>query len=503
LADKFTGNATVSQLHLFIPNISDMPVVRDDGKKGRVQEYGNASTPFRLQLDRQLVLLPGGQPPLLPDDHFVFFIIDFVQSLDLSALMVKYKRKIGVGRPAYDPTVMLTLILFCYCNGVTSSRGIERHCREHIPCRIITGNQTPDHATIASFLLKHREQFDNIFQQVLEVADQAELIKLDHIAIDGSKIQANASKHKAMSYERMCERLEKHPVKVNELETQLEELKKEGTERASKDAEKIRYEIGFQKKRIKNIKTGKKALEKRTKERTIEEAKKKKEKRKKGKKNRKIPNSKEVVPKPKDQFNFTDPESRIMGHAGGEFDQRYNAQIAVDSVAQIIVAHDVVQYANDKKLLEPMLKQVQDRLGQCPKNASADAGYFNEEHIRSEALELIELFVPPDRENHPRKTQPAIGRIPLDISTSELMRRKLSTTKGKKLYKQRKCIVEPVFGQVKHSVFGFDQFSWRGLQNVKRQWALVCVAHNLVKIWRNKAKVAQGESQPPPVVSAA
>ncbi len=177
-----------------------------------------------------------------------------------------------------------------------------------------------------------------------------------------------------------------------------------------------------------------------------------------------------------------------MGHTGGTFEQCYNVQIVVDSHCQMIVAHDVVQQGNDKNLLEPMFLQVHQRLGRYPTAGSADAGYFTQDSITKESLSTVELFVPPDRETHPRTSQPSVGRIPKDISPADRMRRKLSTTRGKELYAQRKCIVEPVFGQVKESVLEFDQFSWRGLRNVRHQWALVCTAHNLLKIHRAKLR---------------
>jgi hypothetical protein len=207
---------------------------------------------------------------------------------------------------------------------------------------------------------------------------------------------------------------------------------------------------------------------------------------KQGRKIRQIPDPKTARPKPEEQINFTDPDSRIMGHTGGEFEQCYNVQIVVDSYCQMIIAHDVVQQGNDKNLLEPMFLQVHERLGRYPYAGSADTGYFSKESVTAKSLSSIELFVPPDRETHPRTALAGIGRIPKDISTADRMRRKLSTTRGKELYAQRKCIVEPVYGQVKESVFAFDQFSWRGIHNVQCQWALVCSAHNLTNL-PNKA----------------
>jgi len=449
---------------------------------------GSGSTMFRRQLATQLVLLPADFKSRLPDNHLVFFIIDIVSQLDLSGILVKYENKSRVGRPAYDPTMMLTLILYCYCIGTTSGRAIERSCRESVPCGVITGNQTPDHDTISNFLLLHREQFDCIFQQVLQQAEEFGLVKLEHVALDGSKIHANASRHKAMSYQRLCEKTEKLPLDCEKLEARIAELESQDNARAAKEVHTLKTEVKFKKKRLAKIKASKKKLEQRAKKRAKVQAKEKRKLQKQGRQIRRIPDPKTALPEPAEQINFTDPDSRIMGHTGGTFEQCYNVQIVVDRYCQMIVAHDVVQQGNDKNLLEPMFRQVHQRLGRYPISGSADAGYFTQESITTDSLSTVELFVPPDRETHPRTSCPAVGRIPKDISPADRMRRKLSTTHGKELYAQRKCIVEPVFGQVKESVLAFDQFSWRGLGNVRHQWALVCTAHNLLKIHRSKLR---------------
>jgi transposase len=447
-----------------------------------IEAKGTKSTPFRRQLDRQLVLLPVGSTTRLPGNHLVYLVIDMVGSFDLSGILAKYENKARVGRPAYDPTMMLTLILYCYCTGATSARAIERLCHESVPCRVITGNQVPDHDTICNFLLLHRAEFDDIFQQVLRQADGAGLVKLDHVALDGSKLHASASKHKAMSYARMCAAVTRLPQECAQLESQIAELTNQGI---SSKTKALKRDVKFKKKKLAKIKTYKKKLERRAKQKAEIEAKEKKKLKKQGRKIRKIPNPKTALPKPTDQINFTDPDSRIMGHRGGAFEQCYNVQIVVDDFCQMIVAQDVVQHGNDKdNLLAPMFAQVYTRLGRHPLAGSADSGYFSEENIGKESLSMIELFVPPDRETHPRTSSPGVGRIPINITAADRMRRKLSTTRGKALYAMRKCIVEPVYGQVKESVLEFDQFSWRGLANVRNQWALVCAAHNLLKIHR-------------------
>lgn len=461
----------------------DISVRHTTSKKKSVGQ-GFRHSRFKRRLPEQLVLIPADLQSALPKEHEVFFFIEVIRALDLSAILAKYERKGRIGRSPYNPTMLLTLIVYCLSRGVKSSRGIERMCLESVPCRIITGNQKPDHDTIANFQAMHRAAYENIFQQVLELAQQANLVRLNHVAVDGSKIHANASKHKAMSYERMGDNIEKLVEKIDGAEQEIQKLQSQRTQRARVEVTNLKQEIRFLRGRLARIRKYKKRLECRAQEKAREEAKSAKKLKGQGRKTQKTTDPKKVKPKPKDQINFTDPESRIMGHKGGTFEQCYNAQIAVDSHNQIIVAHDVFQYGNDKRLLEPMFLQVHSRLGMFPIAGSADAGYFSEDAVNSESLSNIELFVPPDRETHPRISAPKIGRIPNDLPAAEKMRRKLSTRNGKELYSQRKCIVEPVFGQVKHSVFGFDQFSWRGLQNVRSEWALVCTAHNLCKMYR-------------------
>jgi transposase len=488
MAENSTARSSVSQLRLGIP------VLQVQTKNSPPKAQGLRHCRFKQQLDAQLVLLPPNLKPLLPNNHLVFFLIETIKHLDLSGILIKYTNKAGIGRSPYDPTMMITLIVYCYSQGTKSTREMERLCKESVPCRVITGNQTPDHDTFANFLAMYREQFDHIFQQVLRIADQAGLVKLEHVAVDGSKIHANASKHKAMSYERMCQSIDKFSKKIETIKEELRTLDAVKNPKNAAIANNLQDEIKYCRKRLAKIRKSKKRLESRVKAKAKVEAKAKKKLKEQGRKIRKIPDPKTVLPEPKEQINFTDPDSRIMGHTGGEFEQCYNAQIAVDSHHQIIVAQDVVQNGNDKKLLEPMFLQVYQRLDRCPESGSADAGYFSEEMIVRESLSSIELFVPPDRETHLRTSKPKIGRIPKNISPADRMRRKLSTTRGKEFYALRKCIVEPVFGQIKNSVFGFDQFSWRGLQNVRNEWALVCAAHNLCKIHRAFSR-APGEFQ--------
>jgi transposase len=455
---------------------------------------GKAKTRFIPYQAAHLVLLPTEMSALLPEGHLAWSISKAVRELDLTGILDKYSGKCGVGRDAYDPTMMLTVIIYCYCEGQASTRDIEKMCKENVPCRVLAGGLTPDHDTINSFLLLHRHEFPGIFHQVLKMVDQAGLIELDHVSVDGSKIDANASKRKAMSYKRMRTQIRKLRKELSELRKQLKKARRWKGEAAKREVQGLEREIEFRQPRLERIERAKKDLEDRVRAKHEAKAESKKSRARKG---RKLRNAR---PKPDDQINFTDPESRIMHKSGKQFEQSYNAQIVVDKRAQIIVACDVVQDTNDKQMLEPMLKQVVNRLGRVPNRASADSGYFSQDNLSAPVASTVELFVPPGRESKSRKTKPAVGRIPADLSTADRMRRKLSTKRGKEVYARRKCIVEPVFGQIKHSVFAFDQFSWRGLDNVRCEWALVCAAHNLVKLHRSQGAKS---GMPPPLISLA
>ena len=477
MAGNFSSSAQFEQLVLGIDMVPIPGIQTGTASVGT----GSARTRFARQMVPQLVLLPSDISVLLPKGHVVYTIIRAIRQLDLSGIFAKYEGKRGIGRPAYNPIMMLTLIVFCYCEGHTSARTIEKMARESIPCRVITGGRTPDHDTIANFLSMHREEFDSIFQQILQEFSRAGLVALDHVSVDGSKIKANASKRKAMSYRRMRRETRRLRKEIKELQNQLSLVKNKTAAAAKRESDRLRKEIEFRQPRLDRIEKSKKELEERARTKAHAKA---QEKAMQGRKTRKDPDK--VKPEPDDQINFTDSESRIMLKSGKHFEQSYNGQIVVDSFAQIIVACDVVQDTNDKKMLQPMLKQVAQRLKRSPNTASADSGYFSDQNLNSEIALSIELLVPPGKEARSFKAPPAIGRIPKNLSSADKMRRKLSTTRGKNLYALRKCIVEPVFGQIKQSVLKFDQFSWRGLDNVRCQWALVCAAHNLVKLHRSR-----------------
>lgn len=450
------------------------------------------ATTFRpYNLDQQL-LLPPALKDWLPEDHLVFFILEMLEQMDLSEIYESYDGSKG-GKPPYNPTMMTNLLFYGYCTGVFSSRKMEKSCYEQVPFRVLTGDQQPDHDTIAEFRRRHLSALSRLFVQVLQLCQKAGLVKLGHVSLDGTKVRANASKHKAMSYKRMekkalelrgdVARLMKEAQSVDEQEDQKYGKGKRGDE--------IPEDLRFKKSRLKKIREAMAALEaeakveaneKREEIQQKEEALTKEGKKRCGKK----PQEPSGKPKDKAQRNFTDPDSRIMKDgATKSFEQSYNCQAVVDE-SQVIIAADVTQEANDKQQVKPMVEQIkQNTKGDVPKKMSKDSGYFSEENVRYLENENIDAYVAVGRQKHGEKEPPAPrGRIPKDATVKELMARKLRTKKGRETYKKRKQIVEPVFGQIKETR-GFRRFSLRGLEAVTAEWALVCLTHNVLKLFRS------------------
>lgn len=443
---------------------------------------------FRTYNQDQLFLLPPSLKDWLKENHIARFISDVVDSLDLSAIIDSYKHKDERGYPAYHPAMMLKILIYGYSRGIYSSRKIAAACEDDVAFRVLSSNQHPDHDSITRFRRRHLKEFKNLFLQVLELAEAAGLVKLGHVSLDGSKIKANASKNKAMSYGRMFEtekRLKQEIAEFTKLadQTDAEEDRKYGK---GKRGDELPEELARRETRLKKIQEAKATLE----ARALEQA----EAERKDKNKDDSPaddGSKNIKPDDKSQINFTDPESRIMRDGRSKsFEQCYNVQTVVDDTAQIIVAADVTQEGNDKKQLLPMTRQIKANTGELPGILSGDAGYFSEDNLTSEELESIELYIPPDRMKHSTKINiKKTGRIPKNIKLADRMRRKLSTTKGKAIYARRKCIVEPVFGHIKEAR-GFRRFSFRGLEKVKSEWNLVCLVHNIKKLFTNSWRIA-------------
>ena len=446
----------------------------------------------------QPFLLPPDIRDWLPERHLARFILDLVDTLDLSDLMRSYIHNTDAGRSGYHPKMLLGLVLYAYCTGTRSSRQIERRTYEDVAYRVLSGNQHPDHDTIASFRQRHLDLIAKLFVQVLLLCQKAGLVKLGNIAIDGTKVKANASKHKAMSYDRMCEAEKRLAAEVKALlaAAAQADAEEDGRFGKGKRGDELPEELARRESRLVKIRAAKAALEQEAKEkaeRAAAEARAKNEKRRRkeeetgkkmGGRPAEVPDAEKAVPEPKAQRNFTDPESRIMKDGSSKsFEQAYNAQAAVDSSSQVIVGTLVTQAPNDKEQLVPMLLRVQEQAGALPESASADAGYFGAKAITDPRISGVDLYVPPDRQKHGDMAVAASDPTQEDVSVIEKMREKLKTVEGQAIYKQRKAVVEPVFGQIKEAR-GIRRFSFRGMPKVLAEWDIVCLTHNVLKLFR-------------------
>jgi transposase len=434
----------------------------------------------------QHYLLPPDMRDWLPAGHLVWFVSDVVDALDLSAIADTYEKRELRGRPGYDPTMMVKLLVYAYCVGKPSSRRIEKATYEEVPFRVLSADQHPDHASIAAFRRRHLPALSGLFLQVLMLCRKAGLARLGHVALDGTKVRANASRHKAMSYERMCAAEEQLTAEVAELlaEAERADVREDGLYGKEKRGDELPKELKRRKSRLAKIRAAKEALEREAKERAAlaaedarerlreREAKEAARGRKFGGRPPRIPDPETAVPGPREQKNFTDPESRIMmDGATKSFVQAYNAQAAVDSGSQVIVAAFVTQEANDKQQLRPLLAQIAVNLGALPKKVSADCGYYSSDNLSDPDLEAVDLYVPPEK------------RV-LSCALADAMRAKLASEEGRALYAQRKAVAEPVFGQIKE-VRGLRRFSLRGRKLVGEEWQLICATHNILKLFRS------------------
>jgi transposase len=451
----------------------------------------------------QRLLLPPDMRAWLPEQHLALFILDVVSELDLSAITQVYDAKDTRGRAGYHPVMMVALLLYAYCVGKPSSRRIERATYEDVAFRVLAGDQHPDHDCISEFRKQHLQPLAGLFVQVLRLCQEAGLVKLGHVAIDGTKVKANASKHKAMSYERMAEAEKKLEEQVAQLLAQAERVDAQEDEEHGKGkrGDELPAELRRREDRLRKIRQAKAALEREAKEKAeakAAEAQHKLEERarleaqtgtKPSGPTPQIPDPEQAQPEPKAQRNFTDPESRIMpdGANKGSFVQGYNAQIAVDAEAQVIVASRVTQAPNDAQQLVPMADAIRQNVGQLPATTSADAGYFSAHNVEDPALAGTNLLVPPDRQKH--ATQPSAPAPCAGASAAQRMRHKLSSVESRELYKRRKAIVEPVFGQIKEAR-GFRRFLLRGLQAARAEFDLIALTHNLLKLFRSHRALA-------------
>jgi transposase len=426
---------------------------------------------YRPYLPEQDLLLPPSLRDWLPESHLAYFVSDVIDQLDLNTIEGYYEQE-ERGYPPYHPRMMTKILVYGYCVGVFSSRKLEKRLQEDVGFRVLAAGNEPDFRTISDFRKIHLAALEGMFQQVLRMALQLGAMKLGRVAIDGSKMRANASKHKAMSYRRMKEDEKRLREEVRRLLEQAEAID------AAEDAEygpdrrgdELPAELGRREERLRRIREAKRALEERARDEAEAEGKDEEEQEK-------------VKPEATAQYNFSDPESRIM-KGPDTFVQGYNAQIAVEPVLQLIVGQGVTQEANDKRQLLPMLEKVKRQSGQKPSAVLADNGYFSEKNLRGAAKMRVEAYVAVNKQKHNQMVPPCPrGPIPKRATLLERMQRKLQTVAGRAIYARRKVIVEPVFGQIKQRQ-GFRQFLLRGIQKVQGEWALVCMTHNLLKLHR-------------------
>lgn len=444
-----------------------------------------------VSVDRDTAyLLPPSVQEWLPENHLARFVVEIVEQLDLDRLRTAYR---GRGSDAFHPAMMVALLFYGYATGVFSSRKLERGTYDSVAVRYVAANQHPDHDTIANFRKRFLKELSALFVEILNVAQQMGVLKLGKVSLDGTKVHANASKHRALSWEHAC-RIEA------QLKAEVEQLMRlaEAADQAEiPDGMSVPEELERREERLAAIATAKAAIEARAAERYAREqaayeqkvaARKAKEESSGRKPGGSPPAPPEPGPRPKDQVNLTDADSRIMPASGGGFEQAYNAQAAVDVETMLVVAEHVSQSPNDKQEVAPALDQL-DAVARGIGKADAliaDSGYFSADNVDQCHAHAVEPYIAAGRDAHyPPLAERLHAPPPVDHAASpvERMKQRLRTPEGRAVYAVRKCTVEPTFGIIK-SVLGFRQFLLRGLQAVGHEWTLVCIGWNLKRMHR-------------------
>ena len=498
---------------------------------------------FRPWNPEQTLLLPPSPVAWLPQDHLVFFLLDLASELDLEQIYAVYRQKDPRGEKGFDPRMMTLLLLYAYCVGIVSSRRIERACYEDLAFRVLTGNQQPDHSRISEFRRQNLDALSGLFVQILRFCQEVGMVSLGHVALDGTKVQANASKHKAMSHERMLKAEAQLEKEIKELMRKAEILdaqedSKYGKGKLGSDLPK---ELQRRQDRLAKIFQARKAMEAeaaaaaardRAKQATAAEAaaavalaaehadaSEQQKLRDKADRSRKkaeaardlaIEKAQEAgldpdgldpqpadampqrglahradgSPKASTQRNFTDPDSHIM-KSDGNMLQGYNCQAAVDGDHQVIVAMGVSNQPPDVEHLEPMLERTIANTGACPETFIADAGYWSEDNVSACEKRGADPHISTGRQKHGQPPPAICGPIPKGLDAKGKMARKLRKKEGREIYAKRKTIVEPVFGQTK-AARGLRRFLLRGLEKVNSEWTIWGMTHNLNKLWRHQ-----------------
>jgi transposase len=495
---------------------------------------------FRPWNPEQTLLLPPSPVDWLPENHLVFFLLDLAGELDLEEIHAVYRQKDPRGEKAYEPRMMALLLLYAYCVGLPSSRKIEKACWEDAAFRVLTGNQQPDHSRISDFRRRHLAALAGLFVQVLRLCQKAGLVSLGHVALDGTKVKANASKHKAMSHERMLKSERQLEAEMRALlrKAELIDAQEDGQYGKDKRGDELPKELQRRQSRLEWIRKAKAELEAeaaaaKARQREVQaseaeadaaaaeasgdaQLREQASRRARGARKRandtqklalqtaqaaglespvltgdldpvampqrQLPTDGIGNPKPQSQRNFTDPDSHILKGADGWI-QGYNCQAAVDSDHQMIVAIGVSNQPSDAVHLLPMLERIQANTGELPDALIADAGYCSTANLEACEGKGLNAYISTSRQQHGKQPRPSRGRPPKDLDARGRMERKLRSKAGQTIYAVRKTVVEPVFGQIK-GARGLDRFRLRGLEQVNGEWALMATTHNLLKLFR-------------------
>ncbi len=438
----------------------------------------------------QSFLLPPSLDDWLPEDHETRFISEVVDTmLDLSVIYDAYTE--ASGAPPYDPKMMTKLLLFAYSTGVTSSREMERRCHVDVAFRWLSANAAPDYRSISRFRRRHLGAMDTLFVQVLALCAEAGLVRLGRVALDGTKLRASASRHKAMSHDRMGPRIEELQAQVAAMLAEAEATDLAEDEEFGQDrrGDELPPELATKEGRLARLRAAKEAIEAEAREKAAQKAQDKATERGATKSEARAAGEEAAAgaaPEPRAQRNFTDPESRMMKTTDG-FHYAFNAQAMVDEQAQVVLAHQVSNQAADAPHLMTMLEVTEANLaaagiGEDPDTVIADAGYFSEANVVDATDAGVDVLIATGRIKHGARVPDAPrGRIPRDATVKERMARRLRTKAGRADYARRKAIVEPVFGQMKvRQRAGFLRL--RGLEGAQGEWALHVLCHNLRKL---------------------
>jgi transposase len=498
------------------------------------------SKTFRPWQPEQTTLLPPSPREWLSEDHQVYFLLDLMDELDLSAILIPAQAKDPRGEKGFAPRMMTLLLLYAYCVGIVSSRKIERACYEDLAFRVLTGNQQPDHSRISEFRPRNLDALKGLFIQILRLCQKAGMVSLGHVALDGTKVQANASKHKAMSHERILRAEKELEKEINALMRKAELLDAQEDRRygMGNRGSELPEELRHKQDRLARIRQARKEMEAETaaaaarqRQEEAEEAsakaaaardadapateqaeltKKAEAAAAKAKVAREqaieaaenagveppdleplaadamprrgLARKADGTPTKKTQRNFTDPGSHLM-QSGGTYLHGYNCQLAVDSDHQVIVAAGVSNQPPDVEHLRPMLQRITSNARVLPDVMTMDAGYWSEDNAKICADHGIHAYIATGRLPHGKPPPPRRGPLPRDADAKTRMARKLRSNKGSAIYAQRKAIVEPVNGQIKE-VRGLRRFLLRGLEKVDAEWHLIATTHNLLKLFR-------------------